>query len=301
MGGTQSQSSTTNENISDIIQVSQSTTMQSTATSTCLNDFSFKRCGIKNFKAMQNATCITDITAYQKAMQSQTSSNTLSNELMNQLQQTTQNAALNFTSQQEKVVNNLKINMATDIQQSILMDCNVSQSGTNKVSCEDSTLNFVTLDQNVAVQQTSNCVQDASQSSTATQDLKNTVSNIMTQKVDNALAACAAVILAVGCVIAIVFLGPGAEVGAISKDMVKEPAGILMMTFACVAYVGCCNAMTESKAHCCSCYGISFPPKIPDSIWDEVWVGMFIYVLVMLGFAYFEAKHPQKGPIKAAV
>ena len=292
MGGTQSAISQTNENISDVVSVNQSTVLKTTGTTACTQQMTFDNCSIQKLQSIQHLTCLTDVAGYQKSMESQTSSNTLSNELMNQLTQSTQNASLNFTSQQEEVINNLKINMATDIQQSTLMDCNVSQIGQQAIKCDNSSINMVSLDQEAYLSQTSNCVQDSTENSTATQDLKNTVSNIMSQKVENALASCAAMILAIGCVVAIVFLGPGAEVGAISKNMVKEPAGILMMTFACVACVACCNAMTESNAHLFKCCGCSFPPKIPEKFWTEVWTGVFIYVFVMLLFAFYQQKHP---------
>ena len=220
MGATQSQTATTNENINDVVSINQNTVMRSVATSICSSTVNFNHCSVVHDKTNQKATCITDMSSYQQAQEAQTSSNTLSNELMNQLQQTTQNASLNFTSQQEKVINNLKINMASDIQQSILMDCNVSQSGVNTITCDDSSVSYTTINQDVAVSQTSDCVQDASQSSVATQDLQNTVSNVMSQKVKNALGAICVALAAIACVVGIIFLGPGAELGSISKDMI---------------------------------------------------------------------------------
>ena len=70
-----------------------------------------------------------------------------------------------------------------------------------------------------------------------------------------------------------------------------------MLTFMCVACTACLNAMTESKAHCCKCLGCSIPPEIPEKFWDEVWIGMAVYVIVMLMFAYYQLKHP--APVAA--
>ena len=291
MGGVQSQVTKTNQVINDVVQVNQNTVFSHTSTASCGNAMQMKGCSITGSDFLQQANCVSDVSSYQRAVQTQSSQNTLSNELLNKIQQSTQNASLNLTYQQQKTINDLKINMATDIQQSIVMDCNETMFGLNTVSCDQSNLSMVHLDQELAMKQTSKCVQDAAQNSVAAQDLKNIVSNIVSQKQQNALLSMAAVILAVGCVCAVFFLGPGAEVGNISKDMMKQPAGILMLTFICVMCVGFCHAITESKSHCfsigkfCTC-----PPSIPDKYWQEVWIATFIYVVSMLSFAYFEAK-----------
>jgi hypothetical protein len=293
--GTKSQDVVNGQTLDSVVNVNQNTVAVNTGVSMCSNTINIHNCDADGAKITQNATCLSSVTAYQNAAQAQTSSNTLSDELMNKLTQDTQNLSLNFTSEQQKLVNDLKINMSTDVQQSVLMDCFNGLSGINTINCDGGSMRNVNYDQSVATQGTLNCAQNSTQNSSTSQQLKASVSNIVSQKEENALWAMSACILAVGCVVAVVFLGPAADVSIVSKQLLKEPEGILMLTFVCLCYVASCDAMSVSNAHLLdlsitSNNKITIPPSMKQSSWDVIWIIMAIYAVVMIGFAYVEMK-----------
>ena len=168
--------------INDTVTVSQSTVMENVASMSCANYVSFNDCKVKDFNSLQNLTCVQDISSMQTAIEQQTSSSDLSDKMMNELEQKTQSISFNLTSQQQDIINSLKVNMSTDITQNVLMNCYAGSAGMNSIGCENSDLQGIKIDQTAMTQSLLNCVQSSTENSSSSQDLQATTSNIVKQK-----------------------------------------------------------------------------------------------------------------------
>ena len=287
-----------NDTFTETVTTNQTTAFNAGGTNDCEQIVDISNCRVGTLNVKQKATCIDNMDLMQDSIQSQTTTSSLTSKLMDNITQSTPSIGLPFSKQQVDVINNLRINLATEVQQATLMDCFVNSTTLNRVTCNNSSIVSLQVDQNAFTDTTVKCVQSATENSQTTSTLDSTVENIVTQKVTNALWSLAVLTLAAGCVLMVVFIGPGADVAMMTKGLMKEPEGMMMMVFLCVVVLAFCNAMSVSRSYLfdinLQITRIVFPPQIKQKYWDDIWIATCIYVIVVMAFAYYRATSNNK-------
>jgi hypothetical protein len=288
----------TKQVINDAVKMNQTALMESSSADECVNDINFDGCVIgENSMVDINQSCkvVSSEEAYQKAVAEQISQNTLDQSLINQIKQTTQSVGLAINNQTSKTINDLQTNLLTEVQQQHLAKCYKNMSGVNKFQCHNSTFQGkLHIDQDIGLQSNLKCVQDSAQQSHATQSLKTAVSNSTEQTVQNSLWALAAVILAVGCALAVFMGAPVLAGGSSVAKVFNGPSALMLMSFCCLVCCVCTHAMNESNTYLVH-WGsyLSLPPKLNESSWHSIWFALFIILSISTALSFYTiSSHP---------
>lgn len=292
MGNSQSITQKTSQIINDVVKINQTSLMESSSADQCDNTIDFEGCVIGesgDVNINQSCQVVSSEEAYQKAVSDQISSNTLDQSIMNQIKQSTQSVGFDFNSQTSQIINDLQVNLATEVQQQHLAKCYKNMSGVNKFSCQGSTFNGkLHVDQDIGMKSNLRCVQDSSSNSNATQSLKTAVQNSSQQSVENSLWALAAVILAIGIALAVFFGAPIMAGGSSVAKIFNGPSALMLMGFCLLVCCTCMHGMNVSNSYIIH-WGqfVKIPPKINESGWTYIWGALFIVLVVSTGISIY--------------
>ena len=292
MGNSQSITQKTSQIINDVVKVNQTSLMESSSSDQCDNTIDFAGCVIGDggdVDITQSCQIVSSEEAYQKAVADQISSSTLDQSIMNQIKQSTQSVGFDFNSQTSQIINDLQVNLATEVQQQHLAKCYKNMSGVNKFSCQGSTFNGkLHVNQDIGMQSNLRCVQDSSMNSNATQSLKTAVQNSSKQSVENSLWALAAVILAIGIALAVFFGAPVMAGGSSVAKVFNGPSALMLMSFCLLVCCTCMHGMNVSNSYIIH-WGqyVKIPPKINESGWTYIWGALFIVLVVSTGISIY--------------
>jgi len=293
MFSTQKSKDLTDMVISDVVKVNQTSAISSGVTSNCSNVINLNGCDLDGVTIDQDCRVTSDLSTYQNAISNQISKNTLSDKIMNTVEQGTQSLGLAFTDQQSEILNKLTLNLATEVQQQHLAFCYNNKEGINKINCKDSKVRNWHVDQKVAMKGATECAQRSAMTSNAAQQMDVAVTNISKQKVENALWALAACILAVAVAIAAFFGLPAMAGGSSAAKVLNGPAALMLCSFCSLMTYTCSFALNSSKAFLINTAGIQIPPYIQAKSWTYIWIALFIMLCLSTGISFvMESRSP---------
>lgn len=267
MGGNQSIHNISDSVINSLTDVQQNSIQTSSSSCTNENIIRFTDgCKAKNITIDQSGNCFASTEAMQDSMQKSIDLEKVKQEAQQKATAVTQNLSFSLTNQElTNIVNNVQ-NIVTDVGQTVFQGCDIKQSGVNEFICSGADIDGVVINQSNLMKGLSKCAQTAVNDSSVTKDLSSYTKQVADAKVENAMASCAMIIIAIVIVIGMVFVMPeiaGAKmVGGVEQQMARSP----LLIFGCVGYywMSCIATWSASKTETWGWKiykGFRFPPK----------------------------------------
>jgi len=233
----QTSSSSLTDNVIDLAVTSVTAVdFSAFANLTAVNNISVKGCSNVNITDInQTLSGMIDFKAYQEAVQTTSQRVDMDQLIKQQQDMIAQSVSLTSQEMSTALHNLTKINQ--QIQSTVVNQCATNTTLLNNIDFESCTnANITRVNQTNAAQVMQNCIMRSVQNSESYTALKQILDQKSSLVVKDSLMSLAFILLAIGAILLIIFLGPGLAIGGVVKGLSQGPLK-LMMVYVALAFV----------------------------------------------------------------